>query len=152
ARGEPGRSRCAVVARRTRLLRRYRVGTVALRAVGIGPRIRTTAPRARRRLHRDRGGFMTLALGLLAAAALIGGIGPVYLRSTISPRVHPGVALSCWAVSVLLAIGCAVTGAVLLALPQHAAVDGLIGMTAACVNSGEQIGRASCRARVWIRG
>jgi len=82
---------------------------------------------------------MTLALGLLAAAALIGGIGPVYLRSTISPRVHPGVALSCWAVSVLLAVGCAVTGAVLLALPQHAAVDGLIGMTAACVNSGEHV-------------
>jgi len=82
---------------------------------------------------------MTLALGLLAAAALIGILGPVYLRATISPRVHPGVALSCWAVSVLLVVGCAVTGAALLALPENAAVDGLIGMTAACVNSGEHV-------------
>lgn len=82
---------------------------------------------------------MTLALGLLAAAVLVGALGPSYLRATISPRVHPGVALSCWAVSVLVFVGCAVAAAVLLALPQHAAVDGIIGMTAACVNHGEHV-------------
>src|SRR5699024_2654901 len=111
----------------------------ALRPVGLGPRVGAAATSARRWVDSRGGGLMTLALGLLAAAALIGILGPVYLRATISPRVHPGVALSCWAVSVVLVIGCAVTGAVLLALPENAAVDGLIGMTAACVNSGEHV-------------
>lgn len=80
---------------------------------------------------------MTVALGLLFAAALVGLTGPLYLRRTVSPRVRPGLALSGWVVSLLLVAGCAVAGAVLLAVPQHAAVDSLIGMARACVNSGE---------------
>lgn len=82
---------------------------------------------------------MTLALGLLATAVLIGALGPGYLHGTVSPGVRPGLALTGWVASVLIVVGATVAGGVLLSMPHNASVDGLIGMTTACINSGEYL-------------
>lgn len=82
---------------------------------------------------------MTVAVGLLAAAVLIGLLGPVYLRGAVSPRVRPGLALTGWIVSVLAVVAFAVAGAVLLSVPHNESVDSLIGMATACVNTGEHL-------------
>lgn len=82
---------------------------------------------------------MTVALGLLAAAILIGLAGPMYLRGAVSPRIRPGLALTGWIVSVLLVAGSAVAGAVLLSVPHTSSADSLIGMATACVNTGQHV-------------
>lgn len=82
---------------------------------------------------------MTLALGLLATAALIGLLGPRYLHRTVSPGFRPGLALTGWITSSLVVAGSAVAGAVLLSMPHNASADSLIGMTTACINTGEHV-------------
>lgn len=78
---------------------------------------------------------MTLALGLLAGALLIAVLGPLYLRVAVNPRVRPGVALTAWVVSLGVVVSAAGVGAVLLLLPHNESADGLIGMTASCINA-----------------
>lgn len=82
---------------------------------------------------------MTVALGLLAGAVLVSVLGPLYLRGTVSPRVRPGAALTGWVVSLLVVLGAAAGGAVVLVLPHNESADGLIGMAAACVNNGQPV-------------
>lgn len=88
---------------------------------------------------------MTLALGLLATAVLVGVLGPVYLRGTVTPRVRPGLALTGWIASVLTFVASVAAGGALLSTPHNASVDGLIGMTTACINSGEYLGETILR-------
>lgn len=82
---------------------------------------------------------MTLALGMLATAVLVGALGPRYLHRTVVPEVRPGLALTGWIVSSLVVGGSAVAGAVLLSVPHNAAFDSIIGMTTACINSGRYL-------------
>ncbi|GAA3361899.1 M56 family metallopeptidase [Saccharopolyspora gregorii] len=77
---------------------------------------------------------MTMALGLLTGAVLIGAFSPTYLRGLIHPRVRPGIALAGWVASPLVAIGAAVAGATLLLIPDSGSVDGVLGMARSCVN------------------
>ncbi|MCX2730890.1 M56 family metallopeptidase [Saccharopolyspora sp. NFXS83] len=77
---------------------------------------------------------MTMAIGLLAGAVLIGVFGPAYLRGLIRPQVRPGIALAGWVASPLVAIGAAITGATLLLIPNNGPVDGVLGMARSCVN------------------
>lgn len=81
---------------------------------------------------------MTVALGLLAAAVLVGLFGPVYLRGTISPRLRPGVALTGWIASVTVVIGCAAGAAILLSLPHNEVADTVLGMATVCINTGHR--------------
>ncbi|RCW44466.1 beta-lactamase regulating signal transducer with metallopeptidase domain [Halopolyspora algeriensis] len=80
---------------------------------------------------------MTVALGLLAAAVLIGVFGPMYLHRSVSPRIHPGSALTGWIASVLAVLATAAVGATLLSMPYASSTDGLIGMATACINTGQ---------------
>ena len=77
---------------------------------------------------------MTIAIGLLAGAVVIAAFGQAYLRGLLNPRVRPGIALAGWIASPLVAIGAAITGAVLLLIPNNGSVDGLLGMARSCVN------------------
>ncbi|GAB2737700.1 M56 family metallopeptidase [Salinifilum aidingensis] len=88
---------------------------------------------------------MTLALGMLATAVLVGALGPVYLRGTVSPRIRPGLALTGWIASVLAVAASAAAGAALLAVPHSSTADGLIGMATACVNTGQYLGETILR-------
>ncbi|MFE7200441.1 M56 family metallopeptidase [Pseudonocardia alni] len=75
---------------------------------------------------------MTVALGLLLAAVALGVTGPAYLRPTADPRVHPGLALSAWVVTLLAAAGSAVTAAAVLVLPDPSVPDGMLGVAVVC--------------------
>ncbi|EID56281.1 M56 family metallopeptidase [Saccharomonospora xinjiangensis] len=78
---------------------------------------------------------MTLALGLLAAAIVIGVAAPAYLRLAVTPRVRPGLALAGWASSVLAVSLLVPAAGLLLAFPAGSGLDGLIGMANTCVNA-----------------
>ncbi|SDK26964.1 Signal transducer regulating beta-lactamase production, contains metallopeptidase domain [Actinopolyspora mzabensis] len=82
---------------------------------------------------------MTLVLGLLGTAVLIGALGPVYLRGLMSPRFGPGTALAGWLISMFAAIASFYVATALLVLPHGLSADGLIGMAAACVNTGRHL-------------
>ncbi|EHR61831.1 M56 family metallopeptidase [Saccharomonospora cyanea] len=77
---------------------------------------------------------MTLALGLLAAAVVIGVAAPAYLRIAVTPRLRPGLALAGWTGSVLAVVLAVSVSGLLLALPGGSGLDGLIGMADSCVN------------------
>ena len=82
---------------------------------------------------------MTLALGLLLAALLIGSLGPLYLRAPMSTRVRPSVLLTGWVGSVLVAVACAAAAGVLLGMPFDGSADTVLGMAAVCVNTGAHL-------------
>ncbi|MGJ7909140.1 M56 family metallopeptidase [Actinopolyspora sp. H202] len=82
---------------------------------------------------------MTLVLGLLGTAVLIGALGPVYLRGLMSPRFGPGTALTGWIISMFAALGSFYVATTLLVVPHGLSADGLIGMAAACVNTGRHL-------------
>lgn len=82
---------------------------------------------------------MTLALGLLLAALLIGSLGPVYLRVAMRTRLRPGAVLTGWVGSVVVAVACAGVAGVLLGVPFDSAADTLLGMAAVCVNTGAHL-------------
>ncbi|GLW98567.1 M56 family metallopeptidase [Microtetraspora sp. NBRC 16547] len=77
---------------------------------------------------------MTLALGLLMAAVVIGVAGPAYLCIAVKPSVRPGLALVGWVTSMALMVVAALVAAVLLVAPHAYVLDGLIGMRHSCVN------------------
>ncbi|ASR35752.1 antirepressor [Prauserella marina] len=78
---------------------------------------------------------MTLALGLLAAAFLIGFLAPFYLRIAATPLVRPGLALTGWTSSVLVVALALPVAGLLLAIPGDSGLDGLVGMADSCVNA-----------------
>lgn len=82
---------------------------------------------------------MTLALGLLLAAVLAGSLAPVYLHAAMRTRLRPGVVLTGWIGSILLASASAVAAGVLLGLPFDAAADTVLGMAVVCVNTGSYL-------------
>ncbi|MFC4004033.1 M56 family metallopeptidase [Prauserella oleivorans] len=77
---------------------------------------------------------MTIALGLLAAAVVMGVAAPSYLRTAATPSLRPGLALAGWVSSTAMMLVAALGAAVLLVLPRSVGVDGLIGMANSCVN------------------
>ncbi|OQO90307.1 hypothetical protein B1813_17965 [Saccharomonospora piscinae] len=77
---------------------------------------------------------MTLALGLLAAAVVLGAAAPLYLRVTVTPRLRPGLALAGWVSSGLAVLLLVPIAGLLLAFPSGDGLDGLIGMAGSCVN------------------
>ncbi|EHY88902.1 M56 family metallopeptidase [Saccharomonospora azurea] len=77
---------------------------------------------------------MTLALGLLAAAVVIGVAAPGYLRIAVTPRLRPGLALAGWMHSLLAVVLAIPLSGLLLALPADSGLDGLVGMADNCVN------------------
>lgn len=77
---------------------------------------------------------MTIALGLLAAAVLIGVFAPTYLRTAATPSLGPRIALAGWISASLTMIVAALGAATLFAIPRSGDVDGLIGMTGSCLN------------------
>lgn len=82
---------------------------------------------------------MTLALGSLLAAVLIGSLGPLYLRVAMRTRLRPGMLLTGWIGSVVVAATCAAAAGVLLGLPTNGAADTVLGMAAVCVNTGAHL-------------
>lgn len=77
---------------------------------------------------------MTVALGLLVAAVLLGVLGPVLLRRVVTPEVRPGLALAGWVSAVTAMLGTASVAAVLL-VSSPSGVDGLLGVANSCVNA-----------------
>ncbi|WP_218004544.1 M56 family metallopeptidase, partial [Microtetraspora niveoalba] len=100
---------------------------------------------------------MTLALGLLVATVVIGVAGPLYLRAAVKPSVRPGLALAGWVSSIALMAVLALVAAAVLLAPRAYVVDGLIGMSHACVNVarpgggmvGEHVARAAGAAAIF---
>lgn len=83
---------------------------------------------------------MTLAIGLVLAATVIGVLGPWYLAAMVRPAVRPGLALVAWASSAVLFVGAMLVASLLLALPKGSGLDGFIGMAGSCVNIVRQDG------------
>ncbi|MGW9309801.1 M56 family metallopeptidase [Saccharomonospora azurea] len=77
---------------------------------------------------------MTLALGLLTVAVVIGVAAPLYLRIAVTPRLRPGLALAAWMHSLLTVVVALPLSGLLLALPAGSGLDGLVGMADNCVN------------------
>lgn len=77
---------------------------------------------------------MTIALGLVAAAVLIGVFAPTYLRTAANPALGPRIALAGWISAPLTMIAAALGAAALFAIPGSGDVDSLIGMTGSCLN------------------
>ena len=77
---------------------------------------------------------MTIALGLLVTTLFVGGVGPTYLRTSVTPSVRPRLALAGWVGSLALVVAAPLLAAALLVLPHATTFDGLIGMAHSCVN------------------
>lgn len=77
---------------------------------------------------------MTLALGLLLSAVVIGWVAPRYLALAVTPQLRPGLALAGWVTSALAILIAVVAAAVLLVLPGSTELDRLLGATGNCLN------------------
>ncbi|WP_277670629.1 M56 family metallopeptidase [Saccharomonospora viridis] len=93
---------------------------------------------------------MTLALGLLVAAVVLGVGAPAVLCAVLT-RVRPGLLLAGWVSSVVLMLATGFASALLFALPRGAGLDGFIGMADSCLNvvrGGEVVGEHLVRVGV----
>lgn len=77
---------------------------------------------------------MTVALGLVATAVLIGVFAPTYLRAIATPSLRPGLALAGWVSAAVMMSTAALGAAVLFAIPGASGVDNVIGMADSCLN------------------
>ncbi|NIJ10174.1 hypothetical protein FHU38_000518 [Saccharomonospora amisosensis] len=77
---------------------------------------------------------MTLAVGLLLAAAMIGWVAPRYLSLAVTPGLRPGLALAGWVASAVTMLFAIAAAAVLLVLPGSTDFDRMIGVTESCLH------------------
>lgn len=76
---------------------------------------------------------MTLALGLLLAAVVIGWAAPGYLSLAVRPTWRPGLALAGWVASAVTMLAAIAAAAVLLVLPGSTELDRVLGTTGNCL-------------------